>query len=204
MKAKKRRKVVIFIIIFFILLSICSVYSIYKLINRSGKELHPKTEIPPQNVTYYCQYDENWADDNLGSSRFKMSDSGCLVSCIASALKMQGQGGKTPGELNKLFSDNSCYDSEGNMQWEQAEETLGVKVTKQNAAQISANSLDEFLKSGIYPIARVNLPYGVGHFVLITGSKNGEYLCMDPLSEKSQPTELSYFGDRIFFVRYIK
>jgi hypothetical protein len=37
----------------------------------------------------------------------------------------------------------------------------------------------------------------------ITGSKDGEFLCMDPLNEKQVEAPLSRYGNRICAVRYI-
>ena len=199
----KRKAILILIFILILFIAVFSLFLTYKLINRSGREFHPSVDIPPRNVVYFCQFDEDWAEDTLGSSKYKMSDSGCLVSCIAAAMQMQGYGKTTPGELNRLFSDNACYDEEGNLQWEKAEKVLELRVTRKMSAEVSSKELDRLLTNGIYPIARVNLPYGVGHFVLITGSQNGGYICMDPLNENGKPVELSYFGDKIFFVRYL-
>ena len=200
---RPKRKTTFILILFIVGLALFSLFLAYKLINRNGRKFYPSINIPQRNVAYFCQFDEDWAEDSLGSSKYKMSDSGCLVSCIAAAIQMQGYGEATPGELNKLFSDNACYDKEGNLQWEKAEKVLGLRVTKKMSAEISSKELDRLLANGIYPIARVNLPYGVEHFVLITGSQNGGYICMDPLNESGEPVELSYFGNKIFFVRYL-
>ena len=71
-------------------------------------------------------------------------------------------------------------------------------------ARTSVRLVNYKLVNDIYPIARVKLSYGVGHFVLIVGSENGEYLCMDPLKEKQEPVPLSEFGDKIYFIRYFE
>lgn len=197
------KKVLIFMIPVLTLALFAALFIAYKLINRNGIIYHSKTDISPKNVVYYCQFDERWADDNLGTSKYKMRDSGCLVSCIASALKMQGLSDTDPGKLNKELSEHLVYDGEGNLQWERFGSPI-MPVTRKDASEVFSKDLDTLLLKGIYPIARVKLSYGVGHFVLIVGSENGEYLCMDPLKEKQEPVPLSEFGDKIYFFRYFE
>ena len=199
----KLKKTLIFIIPLFIIAVFAALFIAYKIINRNGIVYHSKTDIPAKNVVYFCQFDEKWADDHLGASKYKMSDSGCLVSCIASAMNMQKINATDPGKLNKEFSEHLIYDGEGNLQWEQFGSQI-MPVTRKNASEVSSKELDTLLSNGIYPIARVKLSYGVGHFVLIVGSENGEYLCMDPLKEKQKPVPLSEFGDKIYFIRYFE
>lgn len=197
------KKALIFMIPVLTFALFAALFIAYKLINRNGIIYHSKTDISPKNVVYYCQFDERWADDNLGTSKYKMRDSGCLVSCIAAAEKMQGIANTDPGKLNKEFSEHLVYDGEGNLQWEEFENSI-ISVTRKDASEVTAKALDTLLLNGVYPIARVKLSYGVGHYVLIVGSENGEYLCMDPLKEKQEPVPLSEFGDKIYFFRYFE
>lgn len=59
-----------------------------------------KNILPGTEVICYRQDDIQWADDRLGDSQYTLRSSGCLVSCIASALSMGNGIEETPGTLN--------------------------------------------------------------------------------------------------------
>ena len=46
--------------------------------------------LPAAEIIRYRQDDTRWAEDQLGASAYTMRSSGCLVSCIAAALSMEG------------------------------------------------------------------------------------------------------------------
>lgn len=151
-------------------------------------------------VVIYRQDDEAWAEDRLGDSRFTMKSSGCLVTCIASAVSMETGAELTPGALNQFFSDNNVYDIEGNIQWAAMEQIEGFSV---NVFQgVSEPEIAQSLTEGHYPIVRVRM-HGLGrfHYVLIVGTEAGEYLCMDPL--ENEPAKLSRYLDRVYAVRMV-
>ena len=65
--------------------------------------------------------------------------------------------------------------------------------------------LDQELAAGRYPIVRVKMPKsGSYHYVLLVGSADGTYLCMDPLQTKEQTVPLSDFGGKIYAVRVLQ
>ena len=65
--------------------------------------------------------------------------------------------------------------------------------------------LDQELAAGRYPIVRVKMPKsGSYHYVLLVGSADGTYLCMDPLQTKAQTVPLSDFGGKIYAVRVLQ
>lgn len=148
----------------------------------------------------YRQDDERWEDDRLGNSKYTMASSGCLVSCIASALSMEGGEEETPGSLNEKFSGMQAYDAEGNLQWQPLSE--GGEYQVDVYGEISADIIDVCLSQGHYPIVRVRM-YALGniHYVLIVGAEDGEYLCMDPL--RDEITRLSDYGSRVYAVRCV-
>lgn len=49
-----------------------------------------------------------------------------------------------------------------------------------------------------YPIVKVNRKSGAYHWILITGAKNGEYTCMDPIDGDE---DLSFYNDTVYAVR---
>ena len=152
-----------------------------------------------ESVICYRQDEEDWAMDSLGDSSYTMKSSGCLVTCIASAVSAGGEP-VTPGELNALFSENKVYDSEGNIQWSNLAELEGYHVVAYE--DISAEDIAGCLSEGHYPIVRVRM-YGMGnyHYVLIVGADEGEYLCMDPL--KDDMTKLSDYLGLVYAVRCV-
>ena len=159
----------------------------------------PEANIPPEHVVFYRQDDPAWASDRLGNSKYKMKRSGCLVTCIASAISAEGDA-VAPDTLNALFSENSVYDDQGNMQWSALAAIDGYHAEVYDEA--SAAAIDECLAGGHHPIVRVRMG-GIGntHYVLIAGAEAGEYICMDPLEDR--PTTLSRYWDRIYAVRCV-
>ncbi|MDE6915443.1 MAG: hypothetical protein K2P39_01405 [Lachnospiraceae bacterium] len=159
-----------------------------------------RVSLPPGEVSAYRQDDAAWAQDLLGKSRFTMESSGCLVTCIASAVSTETDKAVTPGALNTAFSEKNVYDSAGNIQWAAIDAIDGLTaVVCPDAAQAD---IDAWLAAGHYPIVRVRM-HGLGsfHYVLIVGVEDGAYLCMDPL--KSGLTRLSDYQNRVYAVRVV-
>lgn len=156
--------------------------------------------VPDAGITCYRQDDSRWADERLGKSEYTLKSSGCLVSCIASALSMEYGIEETPSTLNARLSSDGVYDSQGNMQWEGLRQATGYQVDL--PSDISSDMIDSYLSRGIYPIVRVRM-YGLFnvHYVLIVKAENGKYWCMDPLRDKL--TDLSDYGNRIYAVRCV-
>lgn len=75
-----------------------------------GVAIRPEREHPVGIVQTFCQKDERWAEDKLGGSVYRMGSSGCLTSCIASALSTQaatatGDRGETVSDRGESASD---------------------------------------------------------------------------------------------------
>ncbi len=107
----------------------------------------------------------------------------------------------TPGELNQLLSDNQVYDGEGNLQWGLLDAINGFRTKVYS--DVSAAHIDECLKQNHYPIVKVHRQTltSYHHFILIVGTKDGEYICMDPLEDKL--TKLSDYGSKVYAVRCV-
>ena len=166
----------------------------------NGVKVSPSMEYPVKESTVmYRQDDEKWAKDTLGESSYHMKGSGCLVSCIAAAVSNEGET-ITPGELNALFSENGVYDKEGNIQWGKISEMEGYQVKVFNSP--SNESIEQCLQNGNYPIVRIRI-HGIGnyHYVLVVGTKQGDYICMDPLEDEL--TTLSTYGKQVYAVRCV-
>ncbi len=109
-----------------------------------------------------------------------------------------------PRELNRMFSENGVYDSQGNIQWGPLEQLLDLKVDRQDGGEVSAGRMERMLKAGVFPIARVRMK-GVGsfHYVVVVQAKDGQFWCMDPLKPEGELAPLSEYLGRIYAVRYL-
>lgn len=196
MKKKNISKLIIFLLI---VIGAAAVMTGVRL--RNGVQIKAgQTAMMPQEVAVYRQDDMRWAQDALGDSSYTMESSGCLTTCIASAVSMGYEDKVTPGELNTLFSVNNVYDGEGNIQWTAIEKIGGYKV--EIYADVTNEEIDICLIDGHYPIVRVRM-HGVGnfHYVLIVGIEDGDYICMDPL--ENELTKLSRYFNRVYALRII-
>lgn len=150
-------------------------------------------------VILYRQNDERWADETLGNSSYTIGKSGCLVSCIASAITMTKEE-KTPHTITEEFSFYQVFDAEGNVLWDNLQAIGDYNVDVFSEA--TEEAVMKCLKEGRYPIVRVRM-YGLGkfHYVLIVKAEKGEFYCMDPLEDEL--TKLSRYANRIYAVRCV-
>lgn len=190
MKKKKIKPIIISLLCIALVLTACFVVLRFR-----GSTVIKSThrEDISLNAALLRQDDKLWAEDTLGTSSYTMKKSGCLTTCIASALNT------SPADLNRLFSDNKVYDSNGNIQWDKIRQ-LGYSVEVYTA--VSEEDIYYHLKEGHYPIVRVRVN-GMGnfHYVLITGVENDDYICMDPL--KNEYTKLSSYLNRVYALRIV-
>lgn len=152
-----------------------------------------------EQIIFYRQDNSEWGNDTLGNSSYTMKTSGCLVTCIASAISVNDST-ITPGKMNALFTKNSIYDEDGNMQWDQMQKIDGLHVERYD--DVSNDDIEHCLEEGRYPIVRVRRK-GLGsyHYILIVGTDNGEYICMDPLEDRQM--KLSEYGNFVYAVRCV-
>lgn len=152
-----------------------------------------------QEIVFYRQDDEQWAAETMGNSAYTLGESGCLVSCIASAVTMMGDE-KTPYALNEILSGQNVFDAEGNLLWDNLR-NMG-EYEAEVFGSVTEELLTSLLKEGKYPIARVRM-YGLGnfHYVLVVKVESGEYYCMDPLRDDLVP--LSRYWNRVYAVRCV-
>lgn len=159
-----------------------------------------KNILPDTEIVCYRQDDARWSDDTLGSSSYTMGSSGCLISCIASALSMEHGIEETPGALNGRFSSNQIYDAEGNLLWGRLAQLNDYQTDV--FPEVTSEIIDTCLTEDRYPIVRIRRHIlGSFHYILIIGSKDGEYLCMDPL--ENDITKLSTYGNRVYAIRCV-
>lgn len=205
-----RRKKRALIVVFIACAAICLLAGFFGKFQRGEKEIaiKPGKDYPAGTVAAYRQKDERWKDDRLGGSVYRMGGSGCLTSCIASALTTQylasGCGRSlTAGELNQLFGEKDVYDGDGNIVWNQIVKAL-PEAEVLVASAVTEEEIESLLAQGHYPIVKVKVGgKGAPHWVLLAGSENGEYLCMDPLAEEGNLIPLSRHGGVVYRMRCV-
>ena len=193
----------------FLLAVILSVLSYFVVRTMGGCTVYPETEIPlPESTVFFFQKDAEWGNDHLGTSKDTMASSGCLVSALAAGLDMQAARLGTPfsmtaGELNHVFSEKNVYTEHGAVIWGQVEQAVsGAKC--QVADEVSSSLLDQWLKKGYFPVAKVRVKgTGAYHWVLFIGTEGGQFVCMDPLREEKTPVSLAEFKNRVYAMRAV-
>ena len=175
---------------------------------QNGVLLYPvqAREIP--DMVYFMQRDSRWSGEHLGEARDTMASSGCLVCCLAAGLDMQAGNRNldffmTAGQLNEVFSEKNVYTESGAVIWGKVPEAL-PGTTCYVADTVTEKEIDSLLADGIFPVVKVRMG-GVGawHWVLLTGTDESGYVCMDPMGEAEEPVPLSEFQDRVYSVRAV-
>ena len=164
-----------------------------------------------EQVVFFRQKDDRWKSDALGDSIYHMADSGCLTCCVAAALQMQQISvdglpeNADAGEVNQFFSERGVYDRCGQSSVGDAGTDCRCFCPETGRGGIAGRRTGSGTGSGRYPIVRVKMPKsGSYHYVLLVGSADGTYLCMDPLQTKEQTVPLSDFGGKIYAVRVLQ
>ena len=160
-------------------------------------KVHPLPE-----AVYYLQKDEEWAADPLGESRFTMGSSGCLVTCLATLFDLYGES-VTPGELNRLFAEQGVYNASGDVIWGNIS-SVYPEATVTVYKTVDEQAIEAALDQQQYPLVRVkNLGDGYWHWVLLLGSGDDGYLCMDPLYSEKEARPLSAHGNTVYSWRLV-
>lgn len=198
-RARKHRCLRYLLIGLFLLFGLAVAFRMVRF--RNSTVVHATQDFRPgAEAVLYRQDDARWAEDRLGSSTYTMKSSGCLVSCIASAVSMRDQSELTPAVLNQRFSEAQVYDAGGNIQWEPLRNLGEWDVDVYSAP--SGAIIEECLAAGRYPIVRVRMHgYGNFHYVLIIGAEDGTFICMDPLQDELQ--DLAEYGNRVYAIRCV-
>ena len=195
----KKKIIVLSVVIVFVML--CLAGLLYLKNNRGGVKVSCSNEYEiNRNLLAYRQDDKIWKEDHLGTSKYTIGSSGCVITCIASVISETDMK-MNPKEFNAFLFDNDVYDGEGNLQWGKLEAIDGFHVKVYT--EISSQIIDECLSNNRYPIVKVhqNNIFSYHHYILIIGSENGEYICMDPL--KDDLTKLSDYGNKIYAIRCV-
>lgn len=205
MKRKKGRQykaVVIIAVLAVLLLALCLIGLRLRAGGTKGVVLTTSKVMKPPETAYYLQRGESWSEDKLGSSRFTVGSSGCLITSLASLMGIYGMD-VTPGEVNRAFTDYEVYNASGDVIWgniKKAYPELSVDVK----SGVDAAAIEAAVEQGKYPLVKVKyLGDGYWHWVLLIGSDEGGYLCMDPLYEDKKARPLADHGNKVYAWRLI-
>lgn len=205
MRSNKRKKKRLIAVLIFILILLLAAALFLFFSRRGGNErfvLEISESIEPPAVTYYLQRDELWKNDKLGESSFTMGSSGCLVTSIASLLNLYGEQ-VTPGQLNKKLQEAGAYNSTGDVIWAGISEAY-PEIRTIVPGNVEPDEIEKALKNGRYPLVKVkHLGNGYWHWVLLIGSDERGYLCMDPLYNKKEARPLSDHGGKVYSYRLV-
>lgn len=195
---KKKIKILLFTIIFIIAGIIIAWY--LKNLRGGIKVNATKEYTPASNLSLYRQDDNKWGNDKLGNSKYTLESSGCVTTSIAMALS-DTNAALNPKQMNELFGKKNVYDESGNLQWGILDNIEGYHADVYS--EVSSEIIDQCLQAGKYPIVKVhqNKLLSYHHYILIIGSENGEYICMDPL--QSETTKLSDYGNLVYAIRCV-
>ena len=155
-------------------------------------------------VPHFQQADPRWGADKLGATEETLADVGCAVSSAAMVLGSYGVD-VTPQTLNRFLSEHSQgFTPQGWMYWEAAAEfdpALAGQLLPHYEDAPSYRMIDENLLAHNPVIARVRLPSGATHFVVIAGKQGKDYLMRDPLLQDSS-VPLKAIGAEITGLRF--
>lgn len=196
----KKKKIIISSLIALVLVTGILV-TVKLIINKGGVKITCESDYDVnENLISYRQDDDDWKDDKIGNSSFTMGDSGCIITSISTAIS-QSKSPLTPGELNTLLTENNVFDDDGNLQWGMLEQIDGFHAKVYS--DITSQNIDECLENGRYPIIMVHRKTltSYHHYILVIGTKNGNYVCMDPLEDYL--TQLSDYGNKVYAIRCV-
>jgi peptidoglycan hydrolase CwlO-like protein len=130
---------------------------------------------------YYSQKDSRWGDKKIGNSKTLMKSYGCAVTAVSMVFREKGAS-INPGSMasQKIF----YYDL---IKWP-ATWSPGIKlVSSSSHGNIKWSTVDAEIKKGNPVIVYIKRSRGGGHYVVVTGKDNKDYIVHDP-----------YFGANLY------
>lgn len=153
-------------------------------------------------VPSFRQGDPRWREDPLGPTDGTIGAEGCAVSSTAMILSYYGID-TDPQRLNSFLTEHEGYTPQGWIYWEKAAELAPEKVRHIYEDLGSYRVIDSNLLHGNPVIAKLRLPSGTTHFVVIAGKDGYDYLTQDPGSGAARGLyPLAELGSKIEGVRF--
>jgi hypothetical protein len=170
-------------------------------IKNFGIRLIPTQDYAVPELSYYRQNDPEWKNEEIGASQRKMGSTGCLVSCVSSAIS-QLDSPVTPKEFNDSLTQVNGFQG-ADLIWYKINEAF-PNIDYRYSRTFSNRMIESDLEKGLLPI--VNVKYhktGITHWVIITGAKDGEFIICDPLGDGHSTRLLSDHG-KVYAYRVIE
>ncbi|MBP7176155.1 MAG: C39 family peptidase [Thermoclostridium sp.] len=188
---------VVFIAIVILALYVGRVYYIKTL----GISLVPTKNYDIPTLSYYRQNDPAWQDEKIGDSQKRMGGTGCLISCVSTAISQLDEP-VTPKEFNERLTQVSGFQG-ADLIWYKINEAF-PNIGYRYSRTFSNRIIESDLKKGLLPI--VNVKYhktGITHWVIIVGANEGEFIICDPLDDGHSTRLLSDHG-KVYAYRVIE
>lgn len=166
-----------------------------------GINLVPLEDHPVQALSYYRQNDPEWQNNLIGTTNRNMGSTGCLISCVATAISQLGSPVK-PDEFNSKLTQVNGFQG-ADLIWYKINEAF-PKINYRYNRIFNNKIIESDLEKGLLPI--VNVKYyktGVTHWVIIVGAEDGEFIICDPLGDGYSTKLLSDHG-KVYAYRVIE
>ena len=146
------------------------------------------------NVPRLSQGDPRWSGNPYDDSGANVQAQGSALACLAMALNYAGSA-TDPGALNTVLESHHDYIATG-LSWDAATRDASGDTLEFHGYRTSdIHYLNQSLAAGHPVIVGVNFnPNGApGHFVLVIGIQNGQFLINDP--GQANAATLDYYGN---------
>jgi hypothetical protein len=166
-------------------------------------------------VIYHANYADERALDALEAARERvfvgpalgltynlsqaMGQWGCTVTCLAMGLSALGSP-MNPAEVCARLNETGGFTEDGLVIWGAVSEITDGDFEVE-APGLDYGAINTELAEGRPVIAKIILPEGIQHWVLIVGRDSGEYRALNPASEDATPMRLSEDAEDIKAIR---
>lgn len=183
--------------------AVAEVVDIYETFGEDFQK-YQKQKDTRANVSDYrrwAQSEPEWASIRLGSSKYDMNRSGCLITSISKLMVQCGlkkADDFNPGVLVKWLNKNGGFTSDGSMYWAQSAKYLkGFELKSHNYLSYGTYNTQKYtskiigwIKDGYHMVIAVK---GAGHWVAVDEAKTlatGEIYIMDSLPDEKSNADL--------------
>lgn len=152
------------------------------------EDMYTKGEMPQ-----FIQWDDRWAyykygDDVIGTS-------GCGPTCLSMVVvALTGKNQYTPTAIADFAMDNGYYYDGAGTSWELFNEGVSKLGLKCRTVGLSETSMAAALDKGEYLVLSMapGIFTSTGHYIVIYGYENGEFIIKDPNSQIRSRTTYKY------------
>lgn len=156
------------------------------------KEIPDTVEGPTEEgqIPHYLQWDERWGYASYGTSI--IASSGCGPTCMSMVIVgLTGDVTATPYRMAKYSEERGYIDESNNTYWAMLESAASDWGLRCQETMLDESSLAAELQAG-HPVVCSMLPgdfTDVGHFLVLTGYKDGKVTLNDPFSKANSEKE---------------